>query len=479
MTGTTTETVWYKSIPFTCLLLGPVFVLLWAVSGYTGFLSAYPPVVGGLVLTITLGIVLDRTGHEILAVFLSAITLFFMGIVVVFSLLSAEPFWSSVYDEVGSIAELLHFFVMVGWITVGEPLSLNARFVLEHPDPFVGSLGLVGVCATGLIGFAHRDIRSISMVTLVGKMVVLLVVLFILTVVMIVSFWHVVETPVGLVLFGVESNVPTYAITTLFVVGYLVGEFQRLRSFPDSVTQEYTSLAQNPAVDDIVQRIATQYDVPVPTVTIIDGQEPFVFTVGYRPTNTTLVIQSSVLDRLSERELEAVIAHELAHVANGDAMVMTIASLPMSLASRLKSQATTDPFGGADDFFGQFASNVWNRGLALFGLYLAIVAEFVVLFSRPFVAAVSQARERAADRAAVAVLGTPAPLASALRTLDTSRPSTPRRDLRNVSMLGIVPLEGNQQSAVFSSHPSVADRISAFADGDDLPPHLMESSRES
>ncbi len=479
MTALTAEPVWYKSIPTTCLILGPVFVVLWAVSGYIGFLSPQPPIVGGFILTIILGCFLDRTERRGVARMLSGITLIFMGVAVVYGLLFAESFWVSVYDEVVAIVDILNFFVGIGWITVGEPLVENAQFVLGRPAPFVGVLGIVCLCASILIGAGLRTIRSISLLLLGGKMVVLLVVLFSLTVIMVVAFWHVVNTPVSLVFYFVASNAPNYVISTLFVGHHLLGEFNWMRSFPDHVTPEQRSCEQNSVVKEIVGRIATQYDIPAPTVASIDGQEPVVYTVGYRPTTTTLVIYSSVLDRLSRRELEAVIAHELAHVANGDAMVMTIASLPMSLVSRLHSQATTNPFLYRDGFLGWIGSKLWNGGLVLFGVYLKIVAELITLLSRPFVTAVTRARERAADRAAVAVLGTPAPLASALRTLDSTRPGTLSSELRDVSMLGIVPLDGNQQTAVFPSHPSVADRISAFADTDELPPGLMEPSRES
>lgn len=192
--------------------------------------------------------------------------------------------------------------------------------------------------------------------------------------------------------------------------------------------------------------------------------------VGVRPTASRLVLSEGVLEALDTAELEAVIAHELAHVKNRDATVMTIVSIPSVLATGIATR---------------------SRDLARHPVPVAIVLVAVgraaIPITRTIIAVCSRARELAADRAAVDALGTGAPLGSAFRTLDQRIERTPSQDLRDahaVSSLSILPLEPYEQKKelvyweeldaepflwsvrkhLFRTHPPTEKRIDLIAE---------------
>ncbi|MFC4247977.1 M48 family metalloprotease [Natribaculum luteum] len=211
-----------------------------------------------------------------------------------------------------------------------------------------------------------------------------------------------------------------------------------------------------PRVHRTTTRVATLYDVPVPTIAVSERDAPEAMAVGLRPGNVHLVISLGTLRALSDDELEAVIAHELAHVANRDAMVMTAASVPVVLAEGIRT------YLGDDDVRETFG---------FLTAPLVLVASATSLLGRPVTAGLSRARERAADRAAAETTGSPAALASALRTLDDRIDETPRRDLRDVSSLSslsILPLEDDE-----------VEKVMLGPDGDTEPSYWWHRKRLS
>ncbi|QFU84154.1 M48 family metalloprotease [Natronorubrum aibiense] len=181
-----------------------------------------------------------------------------------------------------------------------------------------------------------------------------------------------------------------------------------------------------PSIHRTATRVAALYDVPVPTIAISERDTPEAMAVGLRPRNVHLVLSLGTVRALSDAELEAVIAHELAHVANRDAMVMTAASVPVVLAKGIRTHLDDDTSG------------------TVVAVPLVFVASATALLGRVVTAGLSRVRERAADRAAAEATGSPAALASALLTLDERIDETPSRDLRavsSVSSLSILPLE--------------------------------------
>jgi heat shock protein HtpX len=210
------------------------------------------------------------------------------------------------------------------------------------------------------------------------------------------------------------------------------------------------------SASECVGRLCMRADMPVPEVVVEHAVVANAWTAKGR-----IHLTSPLLDLLDERELEAVLAHEVAHLARRDAAVMEICSAPSRLLLT---------------FAGFLAPRLarWTRGLVRWGpsvlaaaiLILAVLAippAFVVgWISRFSVLGLSRARELSADAAAVALTGRPSALASALLKLEHQREWAPRADLRELepqAVLCIVGLRPSRLGRLFSTHPPTARRV--------------------
>ncbi|WP_222917123.1 M48 family metalloprotease [Natrinema sp. SYSU A 869] len=196
-----------------------------------------------------------------------------------------------------------------------------------------------------------------------------------------------------------------------------------------------------------VRRLATQFDVPTPALRVQPINTPVAYTTS-RPAaplvrtgtaNTPVVVLSTgLIETVSPAELEAILAHELAHIVNDDLRLITAILVPLMTAELLyEGTSPSDP-------------------LDLIGYLLATVAAIGVgVFSR----------EVAADRAAAIVTGNPAQLAAALERLYESEPQRPSEDLRNhaqvTNAVNFVPTITPERTAghLWSTHPSLETRI--------------------
>jgi heat shock protein HtpX len=206
-----------------------------------------------------------------------------------------------------------------------------------------------------------------------------------------------------------------------------------------------------PELHAMIGRLSIQANLPTPRLAIANMPVPNAFAIGRSPRTAVVCVTSGLLDTLRPHELEAVLAHELAHVQNRDVMVMTLASFFATVASLIAQMGL---------FFG-----VGGRSReAQPALALVIATSFVVYaLSYVLMLALSRYREFAADRGAALITGRPAALASALMRLSSSAARIPDRDLRPVGQLSaffIVPLRaGGVLRALLSTHPPVEQRI--------------------
>ncbi|NGM69242.1 M48 family metalloprotease [Natronolimnobius sp. AArcel1] len=231
-----------------------------------------------------------------------------------------------------------------------------------------------------------------------------------------------------------------WTIILLGVLGYV--EYRQQDTIEALAGARPIGPDSEPELEQLTTRVAAQLDVPKPTIAIADRDTPEAMAVGFRPSNIHLVISSGALESLeTTAELEAVVAHELAHVANRDAMVMTAVSAPVVLADGLVSRF--ERINDNDDKNAAF--------LSILTVPLGLLSLVVSFLGRCITAQLSRERERAADRAAVNVTGSPAALASALERLDDEITATPTRDLRDaaaVSSLSILSLEPDEPEKI-------------------------------
>ncbi|EMA37336.1 M48 family metallopeptidase [Halobiforma nitratireducens] len=200
------------------------------------------------------------------------------------------------------------------------------------------------------------------------------------------------------------------------------------------------------AVGRIVRRLAMTADVPEPNVRVVESDDASCYTVG-RFTDATIVVTTGLVERLDADELEAVLAHELAHVANRDVTLMTVATLFLEIAdrayrsARLARRAVRAP--GSVSFQGRVALQWFFPLVALTYVFVA-----PILWAFPSIAqwatrTLSHAREFAADAAAAEITGKPLALATALSTLAEADRRRPETDLRAAKMqaLCVVPAD--------------------------------------
>jgi heat shock protein HtpX len=213
---------------------------------------------------------------------------------------------------------------------------------------------------------------------------------------------------------------------------------------------------QAPELHMMIGRLAQQMDLPMPKVAVMDTDMPNAFATGRNPKNAVVCVTTGIMHRLERNELEAVLAHEMAHVKNRDVQVITIASFFATIASFIMQWGMWFGLGGRRD-------DDRNGGVPAFVIvYLASIITWIVSFF--LIRALSRYRELAADRGAAVVTGAPSNLASALVKISHGMARIPQRDLREVGALNaffIIPSfgKGFSFSELVSTHPSLERRL--------------------
>ena len=232
---------------------------------------------------------------------------------------------------------------------------------------------------------------------------------------------------------------------------------------------------QNPRLYSIVEKVAAQAEVPMPEVGVVYTPVPNAFATGRGPQDAAVVATIGLLDSLNDEELEGVIAHEMAHVRNRDILVMSVASMMASMITYVSNMII---------YLAMFSGDREDNNPL--GMVAALAAHILMPIAAMLIQlGISRSREYLADATGAKIIGNPRALASALARLDgfdmsryeqqkvnerrhgsrdDSDPYSPTSsrsgDIYDCAHMWIHnPLKGRSMASLFSTHPSIEDRI--------------------
>jgi heat shock protein HtpX len=230
-----------------------------------------------------------------------------------------------------------------------------------------------------------------------------------------------------------------------------------------------------PELHGAVDRLCALADMPKPRVAVADTDIPNAFATGRSPKAAVVCATTGLLRRLDEPEVEAVLAHELSHVAHRDVAVMTIASSLGVLAGLLtRVRFYAGLFGGGGRGGNQSAGQ-----LVFIEMIVMLVSIAVYAVSFLLTRALSRYRELAADRSGAILIGRPSVLASALVKVSGEMSRIPTRDLRRAEPFNAFfftpaitqqpdrngrPTGSVTLGTLFSTHPPLERRLAQLAE---------------
>lgn len=200
-------------------------------------------------------------------------------------------------------------------------------------------------------------------------------------------------------------------------------------------------------VRGIVKFLIQKEQMPMPSLYIIENDQPNAFATGRNPKNASIAVTTGILKVLNKDELEGVLAHEISHIKNRDILVSSMAAM---LASTISFMSRSVLWGGG------------NRNRNTHPLFFIVTLIAAPLASVIIRMAISRTREFGADRTGSDISGKPLALASALEKIE-AHSKLPMNVNPAVSQLFISDplkaLSGGGMRKLFSTHPPTAERV--------------------
>ncbi len=213
--------------------------------------------------------------------------------------------------------------------------------------------------------------------------------------------------------------------------------------------------SDNPKLFGLIHEVIIASGMPMPKVAIVVDTAPNAFATGRNPEHALIAFTTGILDAMDRDQLQGVIAHEMAHVANRDTLVSAVAATTAGAIAIVSDMLTRMMFfGGRRD----------NKGN---GNPIALVFSLIILILAPIAAimlksAISRKRESLADATAVSFTRNPAGLRSALEVLASDSTVVQQRSTAVAHIWIESPLDSKSVSKLFSTHPPIQERIAVL-----------------
>lgn len=210
------------------------------------------------------------------------------------------------------------------------------------------------------------------------------------------------------------------------------------------------SRSDSPELYRIVELLCARADMPMPKLYVLPEQQPNAFATGRNPENAAVAVTQGLLQACDSREVEGVIAHEMAHIRNRDTLLMTVVA---SMASAIMMIAHMARWAA---IFGGGRSRDDNNPLGLlFAIIVAPIAATMVQL------AISRQREYLADETGAKLAGDPMGLANALVKIEqvAQRQRVGFGNPATAHMFIMNPLNAEGIATLFRTHPTTKQRV--------------------
>ena len=250
---------------------------------------------------------------------------------------------------------------------------------------------------------------------------------------------------------GGAAIVPLAVAFSLFSVwgSYYSSDKLVMRMTGAKVIQE----SDNPKLFGLIQEVTIASGLPMPKVAIVEDDAPNAFATGRNVDRAVIAFTTGLLEVMDRDQLQGVVAHEMAHVANRDTLVSAVAATSAGAIAIVSDMLMRMMWFGGGRRDSNSNANPVTLVISLFVLILAPLAALLLK------SAISRKRESLADATAVAFTRNPSGLRSALEVLAQDSTVVKQRSNAVAHIWIESPLDGKSVSQLFASHPPIEQRI--------------------
>ena len=211
--------------------------------------------------------------------------------------------------------------------------------------------------------------------------------------------------------------------------------------------------SDNPKLFGLIQEVTIASGLPMPKVAIVEDDAPNAFATGRNIDRAVIAFTTGLLDVMDRDQLQGVVAHEMAHVANRDTLVSAVAATSAGAIAIVSDMLMRMMWFGGGRRDRDSNANPATLVISLVVLILAPIAALLLK------SAISRKRESLADATAVAFTRNPSGLRSALEVLAKDNTVVKQRSNAVAHIWIESPLDGKSVSQMFASHPPIQQRI--------------------